>query len=79
MNISNEELSTGVESIDSVDYVVKCVRAIKRYLSEREKMIEDTKISEDAKGANLQQEKAFKAGAIAEIKTLNEFIKKLSI
>jgi hypothetical protein len=42
-------------------------------------MIEDTKISEDAKGANLQQEKAFKAGAIAEIKTLNEFIKKLSI
>jgi hypothetical protein len=38
-------------------------------------MIEDTKISEDAKGANLQQEKAFKAGAIAEIKTLNEFIK----
>lgn len=75
----NENLSTGVDSIDSVDFVVKAVRTFKKYIAARKEQIENYKIPEESKGASLQQEKAFIQGAKQEIEAMDTFIKKLGV
>jgi len=68
-----------IDQIDSTDYIVKSVRAIKRYLDERVKDIKDYKIPADAQGAKLQQEKAYLSGASDEINNLIKFVKTLRV
>lgn len=73
------EFNSGIDAIDSTDYVMKSLRAIKAYPDKRIAQVESTPISEEARGSSLQQEKAFKAGYIAALNEIKCFIKALAV
>lgn len=62
------------DEIDSTDYVMTIIRAIRRYPNDRKKEVEAFKISEEAKGSNLQQEKAYRQGYLDALRDMDSFI-----
>jgi len=66
------------DEIDSTDYVMTIIRAIRRFPEDRKKEVESYKLPEEAKGSNLQQEKAYRQGYLDALKDMDSFIKTTS-
>lgn len=66
------------DEIDSTDYVMTIIRAIRKFPLERKAEVEAFKLPDDAKGSNLQQEKAYRKGYLDALKDVNDFIQTTS-
>lgn len=64
------------QSFDSTETIWRTVRGLRNFLNTRLDQIENSKPPEDSKGANLQQFKAYRKGAMDELRLISENLRK---